>query len=388
MTDHGSSTPPESPSTPRPTRNGGSGWLMARPFGIPVYVTPSWLIIAVIITLIYQPVVESTLALGPVSYLVAFVFAVLLYVSVLIHELAHSVTARMFGLPVGRITLYMLGGVSEIEREAPTPGREFLVAVSGPVLSLVLAAAGFAAYGFVDPQTIAGVLIWQLWVANLLVGVFNLLPGLPLDGGRLVRALVWALTRRPKAGTVVAAWGGRVLAVAIVAVPLGYALLAGAAPNLFGLLWALLLASFIWMGAASALRTARLRERVPTLRARELGRRVAVVGAEVSVAEAGRRMAEAGAGAVLVADAAGTPTSIVNDAAATAVPESRRPWVPVSSVSRAITRGAVVRADLEGESLLEALRAHPAQEYLLVEDDGTPFGVLRTSDVQEAFTRR
>nr|WP_156004683.1 site-2 protease family protein [Streptomonospora sp. PA3] len=361
---------------------------MARPFGIPVYVTPSWLIIAAIITLIYQPVVERTLQLGPASYLVAFVFAVLLYVSVLIHELAHSVTARMFGLPVSRITLYMLGGVSEIEREAPTPGREFLVAVSGPVLSLVLAAAGALAYGFVDPQTILGVLIWQLWVANLLVGVFNLLPGLPLDGGRLVRALVWALTRRPRAGTVVAAWTGRALAVLIVAVPVLYGLRTGEAPNLFGLLWALLLGSFIWMGAGSALRAARLRERVPTLRARALGRSVAVVGADTPVAEAQRRMREAGARALVVADAAGTPTSIVNESAVAAVPDSRLPWVPVSSVSRAITRGSVIRADLEGEELLEALRAHPAPEYLLVEADGGVYGVLRTSDVQEAFTRR
>ncbi|MFD0775486.1 site-2 protease family protein, partial [Streptomonospora algeriensis] len=292
MTDSGSSTPPESPSTSRPVR-GGSGWLMARPFGIPVYVTPSWLIIAAVITLIYQPVVERTLQLGPLSYLVAFVFAVLLYVSVLIHELAHSVTARMFGLPVSRITLYMLGGVSEIEREAPTPGREFLVAVSGPVLSLVLAAAGFVGYRFVEPQTIVGVLVWQLWVANLLVGVFNLLPGLPLDGGRLVRAAVWAITRRPRAGTVVAAWGGRLLAVFIVAIPVLEGLRTGSAPNLIGLLWALLLASFIWMGAASALRTARLRERVPTLRARGLGRRVTTVSADTSVAEAQRRMREA-----------------------------------------------------------------------------------------------
>ncbi|GAA4920325.1 site-2 protease family protein [Streptomonospora salina] len=387
MTHSGSSTPPESPSTARSTRD-GSGWLMARPFGIPVYVTPSWLIIAAVITLIYEPVVERTLHLGPLSYVVAFVFAVLLYASVLIHELAHCVTARMFGLPVARITLYMLGGLSQIEREAPTPGREFLVAVSGPVLSLALAAAGFAGYWLVDPQTVVGVLVWQLWVANLLVGVFNLLPGLPLDGGRLVRAAVWALTRRPYAGTVVAAWGGRLLAVAIVAVPVLYGLATGSAPDLFGMVWAVLLASFMWMGAASALRAARVRERVPTLRARRLGRRVVAVGADTSVAEARRRMEAAGARAVVVADTAGTPTSIVNEAAAAAVPDTRLPWVPVSSVARAITSGAVVGADLEGEELLEALRAHPAQEYLLVEADGSVYGALYTSDIQQAFVRR
>ncbi|MFD0776249.1 site-2 protease family protein, partial [Streptomonospora algeriensis] len=95
-----------------------------------------------------------------------------------------------------------------------------------------------------------------------------------------------------------------------------------------------------------------------------------------------------GARAVVVTDTAGTPTSIVNETAAAAVPDARLPWVPVSNVAHAITRGAVVSADLEGEDLLEALRAHPVQEYLLVEPDGSVYGVLRTADVQEAFTRR
>ncbi|MDA8371521.1 MAG: site-2 protease family protein [Nocardiopsaceae bacterium] len=359
---------------------------MGRPFGIPIYVTPSWLVIAAIITVLYQPVVDRTLALGGASYLVAFVFAVLLYVSVLIHELAHSVVARMYGLPVRRITLYMLGGVSEIEREAPTPGREFWIAFSGPLLSLVLAVLGFFAYGFVDPFTVAGVLIWQLWAANLVVGVFNLLPGLPLDGGRLVRAAVWGLTRKPATGTAVAAWGGRILAVLVVALPLLYSWGLGASPSIFAILWAVLLAAFIWMGAGSALRTARIRERIPQLRARVLARRAVPVPSDTSVAEAGRRMAEADAGAILVVDAAGTPTSIVDQAAAAAVPTSRRPWMPVGSVARAITPGTVVGADLDGEDLLEALRRHPLPEYLLVESDGSVYGVLRTADVNAAFS--
>ncbi|GAA3721411.1 hypothetical protein GCM10022205_00780 [Spinactinospora alkalitolerans] len=358
---------------------------MGRPFGIPVHVSPSWLIIAAIITVLYQPMVEGALALGPLSYLVAFVFAVLLYASVLVHELAHSVVARMYGLPVRRITLYMLGGVSEIEREPQTPGREFWVAFSGPLLSLVLAALGFVGYLFVEPATIVGVLVWQLWVANLLVGVFNLLPGLPLDGGRLLRAAVWGITRRPTAGTVVAAWVGRVLAAFVIALPFLHSWNQGTAPDVFAILWAVLLGSFIWMGATSSLRAARFRERLPRLRGRRLARRPALVPADTSVAEGLRRMAEEGAAAIIVTDSAGTPTSIVNDSAVAAVPKDRRPWVPVSSVARAITSGILVPVDLEGEELLEALRDHPASEYLLVEEDGSPFGVLRAADVQAAF---
>jgi Zn-dependent protease len=133
-------------------------------------------VIAVLLTFLYQPVVDSILHLGAASYLVALLFAVLLYVSVLIHELAHCVAARHYGLPVRSITLYLLGGVSEIDREAEQPRQEFWIAFSGPLLSLVLAGLGFLCYLLVDPATVLGVLIWQLWVANLLVGVFNLLP--------------------------------------------------------------------------------------------------------------------------------------------------------------------------------------------------------------------
>src|SRR5690606_9601076 len=362
-----------------------SGWLMARPYGIPIYVTPSWLVIAAIITILYEPVVESLLGLGAASYLVAFVFAVLLYASVLVHELAHAVVARMFGIPVERITLFMLGGVTEMRGEARTPGREFLIAFAGPLLSLVLAAAGWAAQLFVPPDTVPGVLLWQLFVANLLVGVFNLMPGLPLDGGKVVRSAVWALTRRPTAGTVVAAWGGRVLAVFVVGLPFLLYLPSGRMPSVFMVLLGVLLGGFMWMGAGSALRGARFRERIPRLRVRLLARRAVAVPSGTPLAEADRRMAEADAGAVLVTDSSGAPVSIVSHDAAGAVPEERRPWISVDHVSRAVTGGAVIGADLEGERLLAAMRAHPAAEYLVVGEDGGVFGVLRTRDVDDAF---
>ncbi|TDQ45759.1 site-2 protease family protein [Actinorugispora endophytica] len=363
------------------------GLLMGRPFGIPVYVTPSWLVIAALITVLYQPVVDRALHLGAASYLVAFVFAVLLYASVLVHELAHCVVARAYGLPVRRVTLYMLGGVSEIQREADRPRQEFWIAFSGPLLSLALAGAGAAAYLVMDPATVAGVLVWQLWVANLLVGVFNLLPGLPLDGGRMLRAGVWAVSRKPLTGTVVAAWGGRLLGAAVVVLPFAYSwTLWRAVPGVLTIVWSVLLGAFIWANASSALKTARMRARVPTLRARSLARRAVLATADTPLAEALRRRGEAGAGAIIVTDSAGTPTSLVNDAAAAAVPEGRRPWVPVAHVARAIVPEAVLSADAEGDELLEAMGARPASEYLLIDSGGTVFGVLNTSDVQDVFS--
>jgi Zn-dependent protease/CBS domain-containing protein len=366
-----------------------SGIRMGRPFGIPVYVSWTWFIVAAFITMMFQPRVQAMLPeLGSgVAYAVAFVFAVLLYVSVLLHELAHSVLAKWYGLPVRRITLYLLGGVSEIEQEPPTPGKEFMVAAAGPALSLGLGGLGLAAdIWVINDGGIPEVLVWQLWVANLIVGVFNLLPGLPLDGGRMLRAGVWKLTKNPGSGTVVAAWGGRVLAVFLIAVPVATAFAGGRELVLTDLLWPMVLAAFIWMGASQSLRVAKIRARIPQVNARNLARRAIPVTAETPLAEALRQAGERHAGALVVVDHEGKPLAIVSEAAVQATPEHRRPWVNVGSLAKSLEPTMVLPADLVGEPLIDAMREAPGSEYLLVEGGGEIFGVLSTADVNRVFT--
>jgi Zn-dependent protease len=166
-----------------PPQAASPGLRIARPFGIPVYISPYWFAIAGLFVILYANNTAVT-GTGNLRYLVAVAIVVLLYGSVLIHELSHSVVARAFGLPVRRILLYPLGGFSEIEQEPPTPAREFLVSAAGPAMSLVLAAAGYAVVATVHPGGLAGLLIERFVWVNLLVGLFNLVPGLPLDGGR------------------------------------------------------------------------------------------------------------------------------------------------------------------------------------------------------------
>ncbi|MGV9940819.1 site-2 protease family protein [Streptomyces sp. NPDC003401] len=381
---------------PRPPESRG-GLLMGRPFGVPVYVAPSWFLVAALITWVFGGQLDRVLPeLGAARYLVALFFAVAFYASVLVHELAHTVAALRFKLPVRRIQLQFFGGVSEIEKEAETPGREFVLAFVGPLLSLALAGLFHLAMRTVEPGTVPGVLLAGLMVSNLIVAAFNLLPGLPLDGGRMLRAVVWKITGKPMTGTVAAAWVGRALAVSVlIGLPLltQSGALGSQAEDSVGMdtvldaLLAAILAAIIWTGAGNSLRMARLREHLPELRARKLTRRAVPVETNTPLSEALRRANDAGARALVVVDAHGEPLSLVREAAIVGVPEHRRPWVAVSGLAQDLTEGMRVSAELAGEDLLDALRATPATEYLVVEETGEIYGVLSAADVERAFVK-
>lgn len=388
----GKGTPPT-----KARRGPGGGLLMGKPFGVPVYVAPSWFLVAALITWVFGGQLDRVLPeLGGARYLVSLFFAVAFYASVLVHELAHTVAALRFKLPVRRIQLQFFGGVSEIEKESETPGREFVLAFVGPLLSLVLAGVFYAGMRAVEPGTVPGVLLAGLMISNLIVAAFNLLPGLPLDGGRMLRAVVWKITGKPMSGTVAAAWVGRALAISVlIGLPLlnQSGALGGEAQDIGGMdtvmdaLLAAILAAIIWTGAGNSLRMARLREHLPELRARTLTRRAVPVEGDTPLSEALRRANDAGARALVVVDPDGDPLSVVREAAIVSVPEHRRPWVTVSGLAQDITEGMRVSAELAGEELLDTLRATPATEYLVVEDSGEIYGVLSAADVERAFVK-
>ena len=367
----------------QPEKRGQAGIVIARPFGIPVYVSPYWFIIAAVFIVIYANDLSYALH-GSTRFLVAAAFVVLLYLSVLVHELSHSIVARGYGLPVRRILLYPLGGVSEIEKEPQTPAREFLVSAAGPVVSLLLGAAGWGLTKVWDAG-IPGSLVRQLMWANIIVGVFNLLPGLPLDGGRMLRAVVWKLTKRPAAATITAAWVGRALAVALLVTGLMYSGRLSGGGNMVSTLWVAAIAAFMWVGAGQSIRATKFRERLPELQARRLARRAISVSASTPLAEAIRQADESRARAVVVVDHDNKPIAIVNEAAVMATPPQRRPWIDAGSMARSIEPSLVLPADLSGMALLEAIKKAPASEYLLVEPSGQVYGVLAAKDLDSVF---
>jgi Zn-dependent protease len=361
---------------------------IGRVAGIDILVRASWLVIAGLIAVLLGPrIAEVTPGLGGLAYLAGLVFAVLLYLSVLLHELSHALAAKAYRLPVRSVTLHFLGGVTEIEGEPQTPAREFVVSVVGPLTSLAVGVVALGAALVTPEGTLIRLMLDGLAGANIIVGALNLVPGLPLDGGRILRALVWWVTRRPHLATTVSGWSGRVVAVLALASPLLLQELGLFQPRAIDFVLAAVIGLFLWQGATQALVTARIRTKLPALRARLLARRAIAVPSDLPLAEGIRRAHGAQAGAMVVVTSDGRPSAVVNEAAVTATPEERRPWVTCAAVARELQPGLMLDADLEGEPLLRAMQTSPASEYVLVEPSGDVFGVLATSDVDAAFTR-
>ncbi len=352
--------------------------------GIDITVQHSWFLIVLLIAVVIEPrLQEVEPSLGALAYVAGAGFAVVLYLSVLLHEVSHAVAARTFQMPVTSINLHFLGGATEIEVEATTPWREFVVAVVGPLTSLAIGGAAYLLVGTLDDGLVRfGVA--SLAGANLVVGVLNLVPGLPLDGGRVLQAVVWAVSKRRTLGVTVAAWGGRVAAVAALFYPL-MLLVAGGTPSLVDYLMAVMIGSFLWAGATQALMMSKVRTRLPTLQARTLARPAIGVPADLPLAEAIRRAVEANAGSLLVVSSGGQPEGVVNEAAVASTPLERRPWMATGDLARRLESGLMLSADLAGEDLLRAMQTTPATEYVLVEPSGSVFGVLVTKDVDNAF---
>lgn len=371
-----------------PHRSADGRIVIARVFGVPVDVTPTWFLIAGLITYGFAPTVARAVpGIGDWRYAVSLAFALLLYLSVLVHEISHTLVALQAGLPVRRISLHLLGGVSEIERPAATPGREAGIAVAGPAVSLVLAVVGFAVAEILEPQTVGQLLARALMISNLVVGVFNMLPGLPLDGGRVLSAAVWRVTGRRHTGTVVAAWLGRGLAALVFVAPFLIAAATGRQVDVVDVVWGGLLGAFIWVGASQSLQHAVVQERLPGVSARALTRRAIPVAADLPLSEALRRAQEAGASGLVVVSTGGDPVGLVVEEAVRATPVERRPWIPVGDLSRRLEAGHRLLADLAGEELIHVMTSEPASEYLVLEAGGEIYGVLATADVERALSR-
>jgi len=349
--------------------------------GVPVYLRPSWFFIALLVTALFAPNVQNVVPeVGEsFSYLIASGFALLLLFSVFVHEVAHAAAARATGTPATHIVLDLWGGHTAFENESAGPWRSIVVAAVGPLSNAALAIAAGVAIAVSDADGVAYLLLQATSLSNIIVAVFNALPGLPLDGGRVLEGLVWRITGDRNTGMLAAGWSGRLVVVGI-AIWLVLPWLRGGERSFVTLAWMLLVAALLWQGAGQAIALARWRRRSVLARARDLLRPAVAVPSTATVAGARSAAAGANATAAVVLDVYGRPAGIVDEAAVATVPPDRAGDVSASAVSQALTTGAVVDAGLEGEDLLARMQANPAPRYVVV-DGGGVVGILEWKDV-------
>lgn len=305
----------------RPLPKPAGTWRLGRIGGVDLLIKPSIVLMGVVLVALFAPRFDDRSDVNP--YALAAVFVIALYVSVFIHELAHVFAARQFGMRVQSVTLHLLGGETLIEGESRTPWQELWISISGPLTSLGIGLSSLSLSRSMDGTT--SDILWSVGYVNILVAIFNMLPGLPLDGGRVFRAIIWQVTGREETGVRIAAWIGRAAAIGVVA----FALLNRDGENQLGInvAIALLVAWFLWQGASHALRNASRSSRINMLVAR----------------------------------------SIV---------DTQQP--PPEGAPR-------LSADLYGSALLRAMAANPADVYALTEADGSVVGSLSARAVDDAY---
>ncbi len=359
----------------------GKGFVIGRVRGIPISVDASWLIIFFLIWMFFWSDLATAARHGMAAtqagiWIGAFVGTLLFFGSVVVHELSHSLVSIQRGIPVKQIRLFIFGGVSEIEQEATTPGTEFAITIAGPLSSLLLGGIFYLLSLAFGDTTLVGRLCWQLAWINAILGVFNLAPGFPLDGGRVLRSIVWKVTGDADKATRVAVMGGR--GVAIVMIVVGVITLLGRG-NLGGLWW-IVLGWFLFQAAGSAEFQMEARR---TLRGVTAGQ--VMTPAPVSV-DGGATLQELFDGHFMQHNYSWFPVvvdgqvrGIVSMRQLRDVDRSQWSSVRTSEVMRVLEPDEIVAPDRDVEGLIPRLTGEGRR--VVVVDDGRLVGIISPSDV-------
>jgi len=364
--------------------------------GVPIRVGWSWL---VIVALVYW---SLSTVLFPTSYeglatwvylVMAAVATVLLFASLLVHELCHTLQSLREGVRIKDITLFLFGGVSQADEPIPGPGAEFRIVAAGPAASAVLmvlfgilAFAGNAA-GLSDPSV--GVLSYLARINGLLL-VFNVIPALPLDGGRLLHALLWWRTGDHERATLLAAWSGRIFAILIIS--LGAVFLA--LGDTVGGVWFAAIGWFLYQAVGQEVAAARATQAFTGLHVRDLMTAPPVTLApDMTIAELAERLDALHDHSAYPVVAGGRYVGTLMLSHAGAVPESRRGSVRVVDVMTPAELVAVLHPDDEVVDAAQALGASvrsgadvPTSSVVLGGESGDePVGVLSTADLERAI---
>ncbi|MDE3109248.1 MAG: site-2 protease family protein [Acidobacteriota bacterium] len=368
---------------PQPQR--GPGVQIGHIFGIPIYLHPSWLIIFALITVTIglQFTAQHPHWSPAEHWVLGIITSLLFFASVLFHELCHSVVALRYKLPVKSITLFVFGGLSAIEREPSSAGQEFKIAVAGPVSSLFLAGVFWAIWQYARPgDAIAAMCSWLAYI-NLVLGLFNLVPGFPLDGGRVLRGIIWGITKDYRKASQIASASGRFFAYLMI---LGgiWLVLRG---NWIAGLWTAFIGWFLLEAAKETYVQVALRETLAGVRTDDVMlREIPTVPRDMSIEEYIHQVLRTGRRTHIVVGG-DHPSGLISLQSARHVP--REEWVS-TSVQAVMVPMAKVQAAKPDEPVLDVLQRMQTSDInqMPVVSDGHVVGMIGRDIILQVLQTR
>lgn len=351
-------------------------------FGIPFYINASWFLVLGLVTWQYGGQLAFLFpGLGPVApWMLGLFTAMLLFASVLAHELGHSWVAIKQGIGVKSISLFLFGGLANLERESTTPAEAFWVAIAGPLVSLflsgLLTAVGIGTAATGPVAAILGLLA----SINLVLALFNLIPGLPLDGGNILKAIVWKITGNPYKGVIFASRVGQIIGwIAI-------------ATGVFGNIWNLVIGWFLLQNAGQSAQYATVQNQLAGLTAADaLTPQSPIVSENLSLREFANNYVIGNAQnwhRYLVTDDAGQLVGAIELDDIKTIPTSRWPQVLVKELLKPIEFSATVEPELSLLEVVTLLETLKVQELPVIHNNGVLVGLVEKAEIARLLQRR
>lgn len=358
-------------------------------WGIPFYIHPSWFLVLGLVTWSYSGGLAAQFPQldGGLALVLGLLTALLLFASVVAHELGHSFAALRQGIEVKSITLFIFGGLASLEKESETPADAFWVAIAGPLVSLLLFASA-TAIGFATTiSTPFGAILNLLASVNLALALFNLIPGLPLDGGNILKALVWKITGKPYKGVLFASRIGQLFGwVAVV-----YGLLPLIVYGSFENAWYGLIGFFLLQNAGSSAQFGRVQEQLIGLTAGD------VVTANSPIVSANLTLREFADQQVvsdnnwrrfLVTDDEGQLIGAIAVNDLQNVPTAQWPETQVKDIMRPNTLSTTVQCDRPLLEVVQLLEQQQLSSLPVIRDNGVLVGILEKTEIVQLIKRR
>lgn len=351
-------------------------------FGIPFYINASWFLVLGLVTWQYGGQLAFLFpGLAPaVPWLLGLCTALLLFASVLAHELGHSWVAIKQGIGVKSISLFLFGGLANLERESKTPGEAFWVAIAGPLVSLflsgLLTVIGIGT-GATGP---AAAILGLLASINLVLALFNLIPGLPLDGGNILKAIVWKITGNPYKGVVFASRVGQIIGwIAI-------------ATGVFGNIWNLVIGWFLLQNAGQSAQYATVQNKLAGLTAADaLTPQSPIVSENLSLREFANNYVIGNAQTwrkFLVTDDAGQLVGAIELDDIKTIPTSKWPEVLVKEMLKPIEFSATVEPELSLLEVVNLLETLKVQELPVIRNNGVLVGLVEKAEIARLLQKQ